>query len=72
MKKIPLDADHYFSAVVRNGWLGSTSPFVCKRIHMEYAGTLKPRYVGQGRATRILIAGNDIETFKKSVITHQK
>lgn len=63
---MPIDAqkNYYLNAVVKAGWLGSTSPFICRRIVMEYGHILKPQFIGSGRATRIIIKGDRINTFR--------
>ncbi len=67
IRRINIDKDktYYFTSIARNGWLGSTSVFTCKRIITECKDILRPEYVGVGRATRILITGEDLLKFIK-------
>lgn len=66
MRRIDLKRTYYFNAVVREGWLGSKSPFVCKRLLAEHHDLLAPQFVGQGRATRIMLEGANIASFAKA------
>lgn len=66
MKNQPLtDIEYYLHQVAREGWLGSRSVFVCRRIITEHKKVLKPRFIGIGKATRITILGADILNFQK-------
>lgn len=60
----PLET-YYFHRVVREGWLGSKSPTTCRRILTEEKDVLKPEFMGQGRATRILIIGANIQRYQR-------
>ncbi len=62
-KKIDQKKTYFLAEVVREGWLGSKSAFVCKRLIAEFYGILKPEYTGEGRSTRILLRGAEILKF---------
>lgn len=63
LKKIDPAAEYFLHRIAREGWLGTKSVFVCRRMLVEHEKTLKPRFVGSGRATRILVSGKNIIHF---------
>lgn len=56
---------YYLTEVVRHGWLGTTSPFVARRLLTEHKALLQPSYMGHGRSTRIIISGAAIQRFQR-------
>lgn len=58
-------ATYYLHEIARKGWLGSTSPFVCRRLITEFREVLNPKFIGTGRSTRIFVAGKDIQEFQR-------
>lgn len=65
MSLISPKTPYYFHHIVREGWLGSTSPFICRRMLTESKGVLNPVFIGSGRSTRILILGKDILEYQR-------
>ncbi|MDE1944794.1 MAG: hypothetical protein KGI03_00780 [Patescibacteria group bacterium] len=65
---------YFLTEIAREGWLGTRSPFVVRRILTEHKDILKPQFIGKGRSTRILVSGADIQRFQRreAVLANRK
>lgn len=59
---------YYLHQIAREGWLGTKSPYIVRRIITEHKEDLKPEFIGQGRSTRILVHGASLQRFQRKQV----